>query len=223
MRILRFLPLLLLAFALPGAHAETSEPLNKSFREVRANERFANLIKKMADAMKAHDYEKALAITEEALQIRPDDPEAQNCRAAALIELGRYDEARELLTRLTEENPKQFPAAYNLGEIMFLQGDYETASRYFATLVGRFGSLPVLKYKVFLATLLSGKTELAQHLLKNFRFPADGEAWYFAHAAMALKEGNRSEARRLMAAAESIHSDEVDSYKDALIDAKLLN
>ena len=52
-------------------------------------------------------------------QINPDSREIRNNQANLLIDLGRLDEAREILTRLLDEQPDYADARANLNRLSF--------------------------------------------------------------------------------------------------------
>ena len=54
-----------------------------------------------------------------ALQISPESPQIRNNQANLLIDLGRLDEAREILTRLLDEHPDYADARTNLNRLSF--------------------------------------------------------------------------------------------------------
>ena len=77
-------------------------------------------------------YEQELKRTDKLLAAEPADFEARNDRAAALLKLERYSEARTAF----EENDKQFPDRYkthaNLGVLFKKTGEYKRAAKHIA-------------------------------------------------------------------------------------------
>lgn len=193
-----------------------------AYERLRDEERVTKLVEQAADDIKKHHYDAALKKADAAVALAPGDSSVLNAKGAALVELKRYDEAAKVLAAAVANDPKNFPAQFNLAEILSLQKKYDEAATKFTALQSRFGDLPVLKYKIFLCALLGGHDAEAQEALRDMRYPADGAAWYFAHIADELKSGDRAGAKKLLAAAEAIHGDEIVTYRETLEDIGLL-
>lgn len=204
--------------ASPADDAARRDALDRLSKEARTE----TLLLLSAEDIKAHRYDQALKRADEALVLSPGNAVALNTRGAALTELRRYEEATKVLESAAAAAPEAFAPQYNQGEVLFLQKKYPEAAEHFANLQLRFGQTPILKYKLYLCYALSGKKDLAAQRLKIMRYPADGAAWYFANAVDLLQTGRAAEARRLVAAAESIHEDETVTYRDTLVEAGLL-
>lgn len=56
--------------------------------------------------METGRYEDALACFEQAILLRPDDPDLWNSKASALRSMGRYEEAIECFNRSLEIDPR---------------------------------------------------------------------------------------------------------------------
>jgi len=188
-----------------------------------SNEALATkLIDQAAADIKVGHYEAALKKSEAAEAIRPNDPAILNTKGAALLELKRFSEAGKAFDVATELDPNAFAPQFNKGEMFTSQKKYSDAAVQFAVLRSRFGDLPLLKYEIYLCYALQGQKDLAEDALLAMRYPADGAAWYYAHAVDQIQSGNRKEGRRLISAAEAIHSDDLENYRDSLRDAGLL-
>lgn len=220
---MRFLlPLLVFvasSLAAPAADdASRRAGLDKLSQAARAD----TLLALSAEDIRARRYEQALKRADEALALEPANPVALNTRGAALTELGRYEEAVKALAAAAAAEPEAFAPQFNQGEILFLQKKYPEAAEHFANLQLRFGLTPILKYKLYLCYALAGNKEQADERLAAMRFPADGPAWYFAHAVRLAQSGQTAEAKRLVSAAETIHEDEAGTYHDSLVESGLL-
>ena len=64
------------------------------------------------------NYQQALAIYEQGLQLDPDNVEALNGKGATLRALGRNDEALAAFTRATEIDPASAPSWMNRGDAL---------------------------------------------------------------------------------------------------------
>lgn len=199
----------------------TSGDASMGWQQMLKQAKIDNLLAAAAEDVKDRKFEKALANAEAALALAPNNPVALNTAGAALVQLRRFEEGRTILERAVEINADLFEPAFNLGEVYFLEGNYAEAAHQFRLLSYRFGSPPVLKFKMFLSYLLAGYPDSAKQVLREIRFPTDGPAWYYAHAAMAASDGNRGEARRLMRAANAIHGGDAAFFKQAIEDSGL--
>jgi len=65
-----------------------------------------DLIKNGNEFLQSGDYEKALSYYEQALLIKPDDPDLWNQKGIVLRSLGRYDEASDCYNRSLELDPR---------------------------------------------------------------------------------------------------------------------
>lgn len=219
---MRLRALLFLASAALASAQSSKAGRDAAYERLRDEERVAHLVEQAADDLDKDHRESALKKAEAAVALAPGNSVALNAKGAALVELKRYDEASRVLAAAVANDPRNFPAQFNLAEILSLQKKYAEAGEQFASLKSRFGDLPVLKYKIFLCALLGGHDAEAQEALHRMRYPADGAAWYFAHIADDLKAGRRAEAKKLLAAAEAIHGDEISTYRETLEDIGLL-
>src|SRR5919107_1103794 len=97
-----------LAFALVFALAVVCAPSARAQDGDGFDETAADPVKLFNRAQEAHakkDYERALELYEEALQLRPDFPEAEFQRAAAFVALKRLPEAEKSYRRAMELRP----------------------------------------------------------------------------------------------------------------------
>ncbi len=67
----------------------------------------------------AHLYDRALALCDRALSLRPKDPEALFHRGLALVQLERYDEALAAFATLSLRHPEELRALHQLAFCLF--------------------------------------------------------------------------------------------------------
>ena len=77
------------------------------------------------------DYERAAADLAKANRLAPDFANAWVARGWYLILLGRWDEAREVTAQAQALAPDSYESSVNLGHTYLLQGDQETAHRWY--------------------------------------------------------------------------------------------
>ena len=98
-----------------GAAAPMLEELEPAFG---LNPEFLSLF--AANCRRLGQLQRAEELFVRALQINPESPQIRNNQANLLIDLGRFDEAREILTRLLDEQPDYDDARTNLNRLSFL-------------------------------------------------------------------------------------------------------
>lgn len=81
-----------------------------------------------------HEYEQAVRLCHRAIEIDPDYPNPYNDMGAYLIELGRDEEAMDMLNKALSFSDYECPfyAHYNLGRIYKKRGHLLTAQRCFS-------------------------------------------------------------------------------------------
>lgn len=214
--------LLILLGTMAAAAAQAGGDRQAAYRQLRDEARLATLVDAVTKNINEQRYAEALKKADEALKLKPGDAVTLNARGAALTELGRYEEAVQSLNAAVAAAPDSFPPQYNLGEALALQKKYGDAADQFVVLQTRFGTMPILKYKIYICYALDGQKDKAAAALKALASPMDGPAWYYAHAVDEFLSGRKSEARSLLDVADAIHPDEVKTYRETLGDTGLL-
>lgn len=125
------------------------------------------------------DFDRAIAIEERVLELRPADAEV----AAALAKMHRTAtrntvRAIKLYHEALYAAPGYPPALLGLGEIMRDKGEWEIAERYFARGARENPGQPLFSVRLAEVMLHSGRTRQAQPILNEIiaRWPDSGEA-----------------------------------------------
>lgn len=179
---------LTVAAVTPSALAQTDE-LTKLYPPA-----YVTVLRGAIQSFTDRDFEAATRQLNEADKMFPASVYALNMRGAIAIEQKRFDEGEKYCQAALEQEPKFFPARFNLAEIPFVQKRYAKARQGFEELLEKDPKNELLQYRVFLTYLLEGNESAAQKALDAIRFPSNTAAYYYAHAAWEFAHGNEEKA-----------------------------
>ncbi|MFZ9965142.1 MAG: tetratricopeptide repeat protein [Terrimicrobiaceae bacterium] len=162
----------------------------------------------------AQKYDEALERLFELKDRHPSDPLILNLMGSVYMKKLNYQKAEKSFRQALDIEPGFFPAAYNLGELLFLQQKYPLARQYYETMRATDHRHELLQFKVALCDIMAGENERAAKLMNTIKYPGDSPAWYYAHAAFEHKQGNPSKAREYIRGAKFVYGPE----KTALFD-----
>jgi len=203
--MLRFLPAAVLFFA-SVAMAQFSAPDAEQVKTMAVERVLADY--------EAERYDAALERLEALRDRPPGDPLILNLMGSVYIKKLNYQKAERSFRQALDLEPGFFPAAYNLGELLFLQEKYALAREYYQTMRATDHRHELLQFKVALCDILAGETERAKKVMNAIKYPGDSPAWYYAHAALEHKQGNTAKAREYIRGAKFVYGPE----KTALFD-----
>jgi tetratricopeptide (TPR) repeat protein len=152
----------------------------------------------LRDAMRAfttRDFTQTIALVNKADGTFQVTPVALNIRGAVAIEERRFEEGRELCLKALKEDPKFFPARFNLCEIPFVQGKYAEAREMFQKLLDEYPKNDLLKFRVYLTYLLEKNETAAAEHLDRLPFLSNTPVYYYAQAAWAFAHGKPEDAK----------------------------
>ena len=162
----------------------------------------------------AQKYDEALERLMDLKDRHPSDALILNLMGSVYIKKLNYQKAEKAFRLALDLEPGFFPAAYNLGELLFLQQKYPLARQYYETMRATDHRHELLQFKVALCDIMAGETERATKLMNTIKYPGDSPAWYYAHAALEHKQGNTAKAREYIRGAKFVYGPE----KTALFD-----
>jgi Tfp pilus assembly protein PilF len=211
MYVFRFVIALALLFSVvTPASAEEKKP-----------DRYMQLVGDALGYIQFEAWEEMLAASEEAIQIAPDRTHAWELRAKALLELGRYEEARSSYEKLAGLLPEKANIiTYNQGETYFREGQFEKALTQFRRYIinekdaKRKG---LGKWKILLCNLKLGNDKEADQFIDSLAPQPFEPLFYYAHAARDFALGSKKEAHKDIIKANQIYSKSSNqSYSEAL-------
>jgi len=195
-----------------------------SFIPMEDEDRYQKLVAEAVSHFEEKEYAKAMEYLDQALLVYPRDPSSINLRGAILTKMERFEEARQEFEKSLAQDPQFFPARFNLGEILFLEGKNEEALSYFEALNDNYWRNELIEFKLVILFSVTGRLEDAQRLLGRMRYPGDTPAWYYANAAYQYAAENPNESRKYLRAARSIFDQSKSSlYEETLVEANLMD
>lgn len=209
---MRYLLILILSLCLH----DTSQGQNQK------PDRYMQLVGDALGYIKFNAWQEMLTATDEAIAMAPDRTHAWELRAKALLELGRYDEARASYEKLVGLMPeKATTIIYNTGEVYFREGKYNQALDYFQRYVKKekderrrhFGD-----WKALLCNLKLGNEDAANAFIQSLNPGPFEPLFYYAHAARDFSLGSKKEAYKELIKANRIYEQARNNeYAEALI------
>jgi Flp pilus assembly protein TadD len=167
--------------------------------------RLATVLRQSTQHYEAGEYQAALDRLGVLQGPAGQDLSVLNLRGAILTKLGQYDEARDLFLSILTTDPDYFPAAFNLGEVDFLRGDYDAATETFQRIGRSQPRNELVRFKIFLCELLLGRDDEAGRIARGLIPAGNTPAWYYAQAMLARKGGDEKSAARHISAAQAIY------------------
>jgi tetratricopeptide (TPR) repeat protein len=185
----------------PSLHAGSSRERGASTSYERA-----------VGAFNAGKLEEALRLAAAAEEENPKKPDIPNLRGAILTGQKRYDEAAEQFNSALKLDPNFYQAKLNLAEIDLRRGKYAEAAQRYEEMQQLDPESEILQFKLILCDLLSGDIDAASARADVMKFPGNTPAYYFARAAVALKQGNKDRAQTYFENLKKYYAEEQRVY-----------
>jgi Flp pilus assembly protein TadD len=169
--------------------------------------RLAMVLRQSTQHYEAGEYQAALDRLGVLQGPAGQDLSVLNLRGAILTKLGQYDEAAGLFRSILTTDPNYFPAAFNLGEVEFIRGNYADALELFQGMRRRDPRNELVRFKVFLCQLLLGQNDEAQKMARGLIPAGNTPAWYYAQAMLARQAGDEKTTAKHLSVARSIYTE----------------
>lgn len=176
-----------------------------------------------ADYLQKNNYKRALETIEPVLATTPADPMALNVKGAILTKQKDYAGAQACFESALQASPGMFAARYNLGDLLVKRQQLDAATAYFQNLLAEQPGNELLQYKLLLLLLRRNADPGLQARLLNTEVPTGTAAWYYARAARAFQKGERGEAAKYVAVAQSVFGDQTAIFQEELDESGLKN
>jgi Flp pilus assembly protein TadD len=154
-------------------------------------------------------YRSELALWQDTVAKRPQNPRAQNNLGVALLSAARTDEAATAFRKAVQLQPNHAFAHFNLGSILITQGRREEAVAHFTAALEADPQYASARVNLARALEQLGRTDEA---IAQFRTAADASPdpeTHFAMGALLAKQRRIKEAARAFEAALAINPDHV--------------
>jgi len=151
------------------------------------------------------DFDGALQLTDEAVKNNPKSFAALSLRGMIYSEKKQWTSAEADFNSALALDPTNLVVKFNLGEIRFVQKDYDTARARFLPLTKDPVMGDFAQYKVFLCDLFGGHEDQAKQELDVFNAAETHPSYYFGNAAWDLYHKNIEDARGWLTSAGNIY------------------
>lgn len=196
--------LLLALLSTAGAQEAAPDPASDPLLMQR---RLAMVLRQSTQHYEAGEYQAALERLGALQGPAGQDLSVLNLRGAIMTKLGKHNEARELFEAILATDPNYFPAAFNLGEVQFLAGNYEGALETFQRIRRRDPRNELVRFKVLVCLLALDRDSEAQKIANGLIPAGNTPAWYYAQAMLARQAGDEKAAQKHLTAARAIYLD----------------
>ena len=197
----------LLLSALILAHAPAQSPTPET-DPLLAQRRLAFVLRQATQHYEAGEYQAALDRLGSLPAPAAADPAARNLRGAVLTKLGDSEAAAAVFNEILASDPGYFPAAFNLAEVRYTQGDYKAALEAFLAMHATDPRNELLRFKIALCHLRLGNTDDARKFAESLIPAGSTPAWYYSQAILARAGGDEKSASRHLTAARVIYGDD---------------
>jgi tetratricopeptide (TPR) repeat protein len=196
--------LLLALLSTAGAQEAAPDPASDPLLIQR---RLAMVLRQSTQHYEAGEYQAALERLGALQGPAGQDLSALNLRGAIMTKLGKHNEARELFEAILATDPNYFPAAFNLGEVQFLAGNYEGALETFQGIRRRDPRNELVRFKILVCLLKLDRDREAQKIANGLIPAGNTPAWYYAQAVLARQAGDEPTAQKHLQVARAIYLD----------------
>lgn len=197
-----------LLMAVVASAAAQTAPAGADADPIVVQRRMAMVLRQTTKLYEAGEYQAALERLDTLQGQAGRDLSVLNLRGAILTKMERYDEARRIFESILATDPDYFPASYNMGEVEFLSGHYDAATGAFEAMLRRDPRNELVRFKLVLCALASGRAEEAERLAAGLLPTGSTPAWYYARAVFARRSGDEAGARKNIGTARAIHGEE---------------
>jgi tetratricopeptide (TPR) repeat protein len=177
-----------------------------------ADKAYDAAIKKATEALGAGNLAEADKQAEVAAKIDPASAQTANLRGVIAVQRKEYENAVRLFTEAIAADEKFYPAKLNLADVLLLQAKWADARTRYEELQRVDPKSELLQFKIVVADVLEDRQFQANQLINDMTFPGNTPAYYFARAAVLLKQSQAKEAQQYFANARKYYDGQQCAY-----------
>jgi tetratricopeptide (TPR) repeat protein len=169
-------------------------------------------IKKATQALGAGNLAEADKQADVAAKLEPASAQTANLRGVIAVQRKAYEDAASRFTEAIAADAKFYPAKLNLADVLLLQGKWADARTRYEELQRVDPKSELLQFKIVVADVLDDRQSQATQLINDMTFPGNTPAYYFARAAVLLKQTQEKEAQQYFTNARKYYDEQQCAY-----------
>ncbi len=169
-------------------------------------------IKKATQALGAGNLAEADKQADVAAKLEPASAQTANLRGVIAVQRKEYEDAASRFTEAIAADEKFYPAKLNLADVLLLQGKRADARARYEELQRVDPKSELLQFKIVVADVLDDRQLQAIQLINDMTFPGTTPAYYFARAAVLLKQSQEKEAQQYFTNARKYYDEQQCAY-----------
>ena len=169
-------------------------------------------IKKATQALGAGNLAEADKQVDVAAKLEPASAQTANLRGVIAVQRKEYEDAASRFTEAIAADEKFYPAKLNLADVLLLQGKRADARTRYEELQRVDPKSELLQFKIVVADVLDDRQLQAIQLINDMTFPGTTPAYYFARAAVLLKQSQEKEAQQYFTNARKYYDEQQCAY-----------
>jgi tetratricopeptide (TPR) repeat protein len=176
------------------------------------NKAYDAAIKKATQALGAGNLAEADKQADAAAKLEPASAQTANLRGVIAVQKKQYDAAASRFAQAIAADDGFYPAKLNLADVLLLQGKYADARARYEELQQIDPKSELLQFKIVVADVLDDRQFQAIQLINDMTFPGNTPAYYFARAAVLLKQSQEKEAQQYFTNARKYYDEQQCGY-----------
>jgi Tfp pilus assembly protein PilF len=169
-------------------------------------------IKKATQALGAGNLAEADKQVDVAAKLEPASAQTANLRGVIAVQRKEYEDAASRFTEAIAADEKFYPAKLNLADVLLLQRKWADARTRYEELQRVDPKSELLQFKIVVADVLDDRQFQAIQLINDMTFPGTTPAYYFARAAVLLKQSQEKEAQQYLTNARKYYDEQQCAY-----------
>ena len=169
-------------------------------------------IKKATQALGAGNLAEADKQVDVAAKFEPASAQTANLRGVIAVQRKEYEDAASRFTEAIAADEKFYPAKLNLADVLLLQRKWADARTRYEELQRVDPKSELLQFKIVVADVLDDRQSQAIQLINDMTFPGTTPAYYFARAAVLLKQSQEKEAQQYLTNARKYYDEQQCAY-----------